>query len=293
MIWASFALTIRAAGSSSLSSGDVAFLRFVVPALILVPVLPRTFKKMRSQKWYWTVLIMVGGGLPFLMLVQSGGTLTSAALVGTIPPGTIPVFITVLGAFMGTRFNSVRWLGVALIAAGVVMATLGSSGADPLGVFLLLAAGGIWSLYVLGVSRTGYRPLDIAVLLSLPSALMLIAAWATGLVEVTMFFGKTSITDVLFYALVQGVVIGILSTLLYSYAIGAIGAGRASLMGTASPVLSTLGAIPLLGESPTAATLMCLVLVSLGAITANLWGKTQTETRTRSQLVSRLRVKRV
>jgi drug/metabolite transporter (DMT)-like permease len=122
---------------------------------------------------------------------------------------------------------------------------------------------------------------------------MLIAAWATGLVEVTMFFGKTSITDVLFYALVQGVVIGILSTLLYSYAIGAIGAGRASLMGTASPVLSTLGAIPLLGESPTAATLMCLVLVSLGAITANLWGKTQAETRARSQLISRLRVKSV
>lgn len=293
VIWASFALTIRAAGSSSLSSGDVAFLRFVVPALILLPVLPKTFKTMKSQKWYWTVLILMGGGLPFLMLVQFGGALTSAALVGTIPPGTIPVFITVLGAILGTRFNSVRWLGVALISVGVVMATLGSTGADPVGVSLLLAAGGIWSLYVLGVSRTKYRPLDIAVLLSIPSALMVMAAWASGTVDVTIFTGTASITDVLFYAVVQGVVIGILSTLLYSYAIGAIGAGRASLMGTASPVLSTVVAIPLLGESPSVATVICLVLVSTGAITANLWGKTLSETTTRSRLVSRLRVKSV
>lgn len=293
VIWASFALTIRAAGSSSLSSGDVAFLRFVVPSLLLLPVLPRTFKAMRSQKWYWTVLILVGGGFPFLMLVQFGGVLTSAALVGTIPPGTIPIFITVLGAFMGTRFNSLRWLGVALIAAGVVMATLGSTGADPVGVSLLLAAGGIWSLYVFGVSRTTYRPLDIAVLLSVPSALMVLGSWASGALSITVFTGAAAMSDVVFYAVVQGVVIGILSTLLYSYAIGAIGTGRASLMGTASPVLSTVVAIPLLGESPSVATLICLVLVSAGAITANLWGKTRSETTTRSRLVSRLRVKSV
>lgn len=246
---------------------------------------------MRSQNWFWTVLILIGGGFPFLMLVQFGGGLTSAAMVGTIPPGSIPVFITLLGAFMGTHFNGLRWLGVGLIAAGVVMSTLGNSAADPAGIVLLFTAGGLWSLYVLGVSKTGYSPLDIAVLLSAPSAAMVLVAWAVGSVKITLFSGTALISDIVFYALVQGIIIGIFSTLLYSYAIVTIGAGRASLLGTASPVLSTVVAIPLLGETPGVATVICLVLVSIGAITANLWGKTPTETTTRSRLVSRLRVK--
>ena len=293
VIWASFALTIRAAGSSSLSSGDVALLRFVVPSLLLLPVLPGTIRRMTSQRWFWTVLILIGGGFPFLLLVQLGGGMTSAAMVGTIPPGSIPIFITLLGALMGTHFNGLRWLGVGLIATGVVIATQGSAAADPLGVTLLLTAGGMWSLYVLGVSKTGYRPLDIAVLLSVPSAAMVLVAWASGWVKVTLLSGTVLISDVVFYAVVQGVIIGICSTLLYSYAIGSIGAGRAALIGSASPVLSTLGAIPLLGESPSVGTVICLALVSAGALTANLWGKTLPETPTRSRLVSRLRVKTV
>lgn len=293
VIWATFALTIRAAGSSSLTSGDVALLRFAVPTFLLLPVLPGTIRRMTSQKWLWTVLILIGGGFPFLLLVQLGGGMTSAAMVGTITPGTIPVFITLLGAFMGTQFNGLRWLGVVLIASGVVMATQGGAAADPLGIALLFMAGGFWSLYVLGVSKTGYRPLDIAVLLSAPSALMVLIAWASGWINVTIFTGAAVLSDILFYALVQGIIIGIFSTLLYSYAIGAIGAGRAALLGSASPVISTLGAIPLLGESPSVGTIACLVLVSAGALTANLWGKTLPETPTRNRLVSRLRVKTV
>lgn len=293
VIWATFALTIRAAGSSSLTSGDVALLRFAVPTFLLLPVLPGTIRRMTSQKWLWTVLILIGGGFPFLLLVQLGGGMTSAAMVGTITPGTIPVFITLLGAFMGTQFNGLRWLGVGFIASGVVMATQGGAAADPLGIALLFMAGGFWSLYVLGVSKTGYRPLDIAVLLSVPSALMVMIAWASGWINVTIFTGAAVLSDILFYALVQGIIIGIFSTLLYSYAIGAIGAGRAALLGSASPVISTLGAIPLLGESPSVGTIACLVLVSAGALTANLWGKTLPETPTRNRLVSRLRVKTV
>ena len=291
LIWSTFALSIRAAGSTSLTPGDVALLRFGVPSLLLIPVIPGTIRRMRQQRWFWTALIVIGGGFPFLMLVQQGGAATSAALVGTIPPGTIPVFITIFGAVLGAHFTTARWLGIACIAAGVVVAMQGSGVSHLAGVGLLLTAGALWTLYVLSVSKTGYRPLDIVVLLAVPSIVMTGVFIATGLLHTTLFTGSAVLLDVLTYAMIQGVVIGIISTLLYSFAITNLGASRAALMGSLSPVLTTLGAIPLLGETPALGTVVCLVLVSVGALTANLWGADVSLTHTRSRQGARLRVK--
>ncbi len=291
LIWSTFALSIRAAGNTSLTPGDVALLRFGVPSLLLIPVIPKTIRIMRRQPWYWTVLIAIGGGFPFLMLVQLGGAATSAALVGTIPPGTIPVFITIFGAVLGTHFATARWFGIACIAAGVVVAMQGSGAAHLAGVGLLLTAGALWSLYVLAVSKTSYRPLDIVVLLAVPSSVMSGVFIETGLLHTTLFTGGAVLSEMLTYAVLQGVVIGIISTLLYSFAITNLGASRAALMGSVSPVLTTLGAIPLLGETPALGTVVCLVLVSAGVLTANLWGTAVPLTHTRSRLGARLRVK--
>lgn len=291
LIWSTFALSIRAAGNTSLTAGDVALLRFGVPSLLLIPVIPQSFRVMIRQPWYWTVLIIIGGGFPFLMLVQLGGAVTSAALVGTIPPGTIPVFITIFGAILGAHFTAVRWFGIACIAAGVVVAMQGSGSAHLAGVGLLLTAGALWSLYVLAVSKTRYRPLDIVVLLAVPSFGMTGVFISTDLLHTTFFTGNSDLSDVLTYAVLQGVVIGIISTLLYSFSIRSLGPSRAALMGSVSPVLTTLGAIPLLGETPAMGTVVCLVLVSSGALIANLWGTAVPLTHTRSRLGARLRVK--
>lgn len=291
LIWSTFALSIRAVGSTSLSPGDVALLRFGAPTLLLIPVIPKTIRNIRHQPWYWTALIAFGGGFPFLMLVQQGGAATSAALVGTIPPGTIPVFITIFGAILGTHFTTVRWLGIACIAAGVIVSMQGSGASHLAGVGLLLTAGALWSLYVLAVSKTRYRPIDIVVLLSVPSSFMVGAFMAAGWLQTTLFTGTAVIAEVLSYAVLQGVVIGIISTLLYSFAISNLGASRAALMGSVSPVITTVGAVPLLGETPSAITVICLALVSVGALTANLWGTSVLSPHTRSWLGARVRMK--
>lgn len=273
VIWASFALSIRAAETSTLSAGDVAFLRFVVAAVLLIPFIPSTVKAVRQESWIWTVLIIAGGGLPFLLLVQVGGSTTSASLVGTVPPGTVPVFLTVFGAALGTSYNVPRWAGVLSISLGVLIAIMAGTTSSPWGITILLIAGAMWSLYVLAVSKTNYKPLHIAVLLAVPSALGVGALAVTGVTPITLFTSPPNMSEVITYGLLQGVVIGIISTVLYSFAISNIGAGRSSLMGAASPVLSTVVAIPLLGEVPEFATIVCLVLVSAGAIVANFWGR--------------------
>ena len=134
-----------------------------------------------------------------------------------------------------------------------------------------------------------YTP--IVVLLAVPSSVMSGVFIETGLLHTTLFTGGAVLSEMLTYAVLQGVVIGIISTLLYSFAITNLGASRAALMGSVSPVLTTLGAIPLLGETPALGTVVCLVLVSAGVLTANLWGTAVPLTHTRSRLGARLRVK--
>lgn len=293
LIWAGFALSMRAAGTSSLSMGDVALLRFGVASVLLLPSIPGTLRVMRTTRWVPTFLIVIGGGLPFLVLVQWGGISTSAALVGTVTPGSVPVFLTVLGAVLGLRFSAMRWFGVISIAAGVVFAISAGDPSSAGGVVLLLSAGALWSLYTYSVGKTSYRPLHIAVLLSVPSAIATLVFSIAGVFPLTLFSGMASSSDILLYALVQGVVIGVVSTLLYSYSIATLGSTRSALMGAGSPVVATFLAIPFLGEIPSAPTIACLALVTVGAITANMWGKTREKARTRSRAVSQLRVRNV
>jgi drug/metabolite transporter (DMT)-like permease len=248
---------------------------------------------MRTTRWVSTFLIVLGGGLPFFVLVQWGGLSTSAALVGTVTPGSVPVFLTLLGVVVGLRFSSLRWLGVISVAAGVVIAITAGAPSSTSGVMLLLTAGALWSLYTYAVGKTRYRPLHIAVLLSVPSAIAIAVFSVAGVFPVTLFSGTASSSEIFMYAMIQGVVIGVVSTLLYSYSIATLGSTRSALMGAGSPVLATLLAIPFLGEIPSASTIACLALVTVGALTANIWGKTWGKAQTRNRVITQLRVRNV
>src|SRR5690349_21742969 len=91
-IWVGFVLTIRAIGKSSLTTADVALLRFGIPTLLLLPFLPRRWAALTSVKPIHAVMILIGGGLPFFFAASIGGSATSAAYVGALIPGAAPIF---------------------------------------------------------------------------------------------------------------------------------------------------------------------------------------------------------
>src|SRR5690242_16738836 len=96
LLWASFALSIRAIGSSSLTSFDAALLRFLVPVVVLAPWLGRTLRRLREQRALVVLALGVGAGLPFFLVAALGGRLTAAGFVGLVIPGTVPVFVALL-----------------------------------------------------------------------------------------------------------------------------------------------------------------------------------------------------
>ena len=82
------------------------------------------------------------------------------------------------------------------------------------------------------------------------------------------FFGtrlaQLPLTDFAVQALFQGVVVTIVSLLLYGRAVALLGASGGSAFGALVPVLSALFAIPLLGEWPSETDWMGIVLISFG-----------------------------
>lgn len=274
LIWACFAINLRSASGSTLVIGDVAMLRFGVPAVLLLPWWKATWKKVRSESLNSTLAIVLGAGLPFTLLVTWGAQETSAALVGTVTPGAVPLFVALFSvAVLRKPIGWVRSLGVALISAGILVALLGSTSSLVWGVIPLLGGSLLWACYTIALSQVRYRPLEIAVLLSVPSTLVAAITLLAGWLPSEIFSGRAEIMDVLVFAIMQGVVVGIVSTVLYSYATKNIGSLKSSGFGALSPVLATLISIPLLGEIPTNSTLLCLLMVTSGVLVTNVISK--------------------
>ena len=71
---------------------------------------------------------------------------------------------------------------------------------------------------------------------------------------------------VLWQALYHGVTVGILSLLIYTKAVELLGQGTMALVAAGAPALTTLLAIPLLGERPTTLTWLGVFCVTAGII---------------------------
>ena len=248
-LWASFALSTRALESAGLTMADAAIVRFAVPAAVLSPWIPRTFRALRAERPSVLALVLLAG-LPHFLLFAWGAHLTSAALTGLLVPGTVPLFVALL-LFLRyrRRMSARRLLALAAIVAGVMASALFTGGpAGPGGIAVLLAAGLVWAAYTLGVARTRLDPVAVIVVVSVVSVASALLLAATGVLPSTLFSGTADLGSVATYALVQGVGTGLLSTSCYVVAVKNLGSSLPAAAGALSPVLTAIVAVPLLGE---------------------------------------------
>lgn len=250
VLWASFALSTRALEGAGLTMADAAIARFVVPAVVLSPWIPRTLRTLRTERPTVLALVLLAG-LPHFLLFAWGAHLTSAALTGLLVPGTVPLFVTLL-LFLCVRrtVSRRRLLALASIVAGVAASALFTGGpTGPGGIAVLLAAGLVWAAYTLGVARTRLDPLGVIVIVSITSVASALPLAVTGVLPSALLAGSADLSTVGSYALVQGVGTGLLSTACYVVAVKNLGSSLPAAAGALSPVLTAVVAVPLLGET--------------------------------------------
>ncbi len=272
LIWAGFALSIRAIGASPLAAADVALIRFGLPTLLLLPFLPSRWPMLRRVKPLSALMILAGAGLPFFFMASAGGKATSAAHVAALIAGTTPLSVALVAyALDRQRIGAARARAIAIILAGVMLLLVSQSHASQ-GTFvggaaMLLLASLLWGSYTLGLRRAGLDAIGCALLLSVPSFLVLVLVVSLGLVD--SHIGHFTLNNAMPFLLAQGLGVGVVSSVSYALAIRHLDTPRCSAIGSLAPALACLGAVPLLGESLTLTVVCGVAVITVGVILAN------------------------
>lgn len=271
LIWSGFALTVRAVGASSLSIADVMLIRFSVPLVLLTPWVLSSWHEIKNIRLP-DILFILFGGVPFLLLAAFGASTVPAAYMGTILTGT-PVFFAALLSFIlyRQRISLRKFAALILILFGIATMIGGHAQTIPnsllYGVGLLLMASLIWAGYTLGLKSTTLTPIAIAIVLSYSSFFLTLMMVLSGMMETNI--GSVSFDEVLPFILVQGLGVGVVSTLAFSYAVKQLGSIRTLLLGSLSPGLTAILAALILKESLSVIMICGIVLSTIGVILSN------------------------
>src|SRR6218665_1350801 len=116
---AGWSVATRFAMKTELAPADVTFLRFGVAAIFLWPVLLRHgfgFKRIGRLN---VCIMLIGAGVPFMMLAATGMRFAPASHVATLMIGMMPIFVALLSAlFFHERFSRVQLGGLATVIVG-------------------------------------------------------------------------------------------------------------------------------------------------------------------------------
>lgn len=265
LIWATWLVSTRHSVTAGLGPLDLSLLRYGIPALVLTPVWWRTglFPKGASGAVF---LMILGSGAPFFQLVFFGMRHTPASAAGVLLPGLMPLAVALIGMiFLGERPDIWCKLGMAAIFAGGALLLCGNLGDDGLSwvSFTILPFGAVlWAVYTHAFRRSGLTAFEGAALICVWSTILNLAALPfVG----TQFFTAPA-GEIALQSLTQGILSGLVSTLLYGSAVRALGGTQAAAYTAITPVAAALGGTFLLGEPLGLATLMAALITGIGVL---------------------------
>lgn len=270
-IWAGWSAVTRLAVTTELDAWDIAALRFGVAAVLLLPVVLRRGLLIDRLGWRGLAMLVAGAGVPAVLLAATGLRYAPAHDHGALNPGCMPLFVTAIGVlFLGERPSSARRLGLALILAAVIILVgyheAGWSPSRTLGHALFLATSLLWAGFTLVTRQARIAPLHAAALVAVGSSVIYLPVYfvwhGAGL-------ARLPLPDLAIQAVFQGVLVTVVSLVLYGRAIATLGAPGAAAFGALVPALSALFAIPVLGEWPSDPDWLAIALVSAGVYLAS------------------------
>ena len=269
-IWASWSAMTRFAVTTSFDPWDVALLRFGLAGLLLTPVVVRRGVALDRLGWLGLVVLIAGAGAPYALVAASALRLAPAAELSAFNPGCIPLFVAAIAfAFARETVSAAQRAGLALIVTGAAL-LIAADAADAgvpwstsrlFGAALALLAALMWAVFTVVMRRADLDPLHAAALVAVGSLVLYLpvyVAWRGATLA------QVPPAELAFQTVFQGVLVTIVSLLLYGRAVALLGAAGGAAFGALVPALSALMAIPLLGEWPSATDWVAIVVISSG-----------------------------
>jgi drug/metabolite transporter (DMT)-like permease len=276
LIGSGWQLASRYGVTTHLGPVELAVLRYGVPAIVLLPLLLKVRLRPKGVAIRDLILMVMGGGLPFGLVVLAGVQWAPAAHLGLFMAGSVPLFTTLVGWILNRQpIAGVRLVGLALIVAGIAyfgISNLGSVDGAWRGDLLFMLAGLLWAIYTHAFQRTGLSPWAGVALVNTWSFVLLLPLLAVVGAPKLL---TAPWPQLAFQAAGQGVMAGLLGLVTYMIAVQRLGAARASLSAALVPALTVIGGAWLLQEPITSTSLTVLALVTTGVALASgmFWGK--------------------
>ena len=228
------------------------FYRLLISTILLTPLFLRQQKQLAPiEKKYLLFPIIAGIFTAFDQAIWNSSLKYTTAANATLLGNTAPLWVALIALFIfRERLRVIFWFGlmIALTGAALVMGsdflhhpTLG------LGDLMASAAAVFYSSYQLTTQR-GHKYIDTFRYIWLVGVSATVGLFLINLVIGNSFTGYPAQTWIIFF--VTAIVSQIIGYLAITYALGHLPASIVSPMLIGQPILTTLLAIPMLGEIP-------------------------------------------
>lgn len=271
MIWGA-ASPIFKWSLEEISPFTLAFLRFSIAALILLPFIRKNMKLKREDIPYIVFLSVIG--LTFHIAYYFTGLRLSSSINVPIISSAAPIFL-IIGStlFLHEKIKKKVIFGMTVSLAGVVLIILRpifETGVDNslIGNLLFTVSMGLSVFYTLMLKEISpkYNPLTLTFWIFVISSISFIplVIFETGGLYLNFSWDAKSMIGIGFGAVLCSVV----AYSLHAFAIKYISASEVALFAYVDPVIAMLIARPLLGETITSTFLVGAVLIFFGIFLA-------------------------
>ncbi|MCM2474086.1 DMT family transporter [Rhizobium sp. CG5] len=266
LIWAAWLISTRHSVGGSLSALDLSLLRYGIPGLLLAPVWLKTGLWPKGVPKLPLVLMVLGSGAPFFQVVAFGMRSTPASAAGVLLPGIMPLATALIGmALLGERPDRMRKCGMAAILTGglLLLAANLSTGTLSWVSYTILPAGAtLWAIYTHAFRRSGLSAFEGGAL---------ICVWSTIInLAFVLFYGthllSAPFSETGLQMLTQGILSGLVATLLYGAAVRSLGGTQAAAYTAVTPVAAAIGGGLLLGEPIGPVTILATLVTGAGVV---------------------------
>lgn len=270
LIWGSYMAVSNHGIESGLRPADLAFIRYSVAGLLLLPwLVSHAPLHLGGIGWRKGLTLSLFAGPLFVLVGTSGYRFAPLAHGAVIQLGALTVASFLLAsALIGERAGRRRLAGLGVIIAGLCV-TAGPSLLEGgstawIGDLLFVAAGVMWAMFTVLQRRWSIDPMAATAVVSVVSAAIYVPLYVTG-----EGLNRITATDpgmLTEQILVQGLLGGVIALFAFSRAVQDLGAGRAAVFPTLAPAIAILAGIPLGGGVPTALQSVGLLILSLGML---------------------------
>lgn len=275
LLWSGFFLSLRSGAHSELMIADIAITRFVVPCLVLLPIVFKARQAISQVPKRYLLGMFIGSGLPYLFVAANGMNLAPVSDGSALIPGTLPLFVSAIAVILFKQpLSSHRVLGLVLVIVGIATFLMQSFGHSSLwkGHLLFLVGSAMWAVFTICARVSNLNPLAASGLISLISMLILTTLILFGALESTLrqsSFEQWPWAELSGHIMLQGVGAGLIAAFTYLHAISRLGAERTAAFGAATPAIATLLAIPVFNEAPSVLAWLALSLICVGSLVAS------------------------